>query len=148
MNKKLLSFLLVLSFMLAIIMPAATLASGDDEDDGFTVFASTFVSDKSVNIAKRSGGVVHANFTIEARYSIDRLGCSTLYIQEKQDDGSWKVVKSIVSSYSYNTDFHSVTLSYNGTVGLQYKSGVSWNAKDGSTTESGTLTSAIVTASN
>ena len=76
---------------------------------------------------------------------VDKLGFPSLKLQEKQGS-KWVTVKSATDKYAYNTSVHSYSLSYSGTKGNQYRFVVEYYAKDGSVSDSFTVTSSILTA--
>lgn len=69
----------------------------------------------------------------------------SLKLQEKQGS-KWVTVKSATDKYAYNTSVYSYSLSYSGTKGNQYRFVVEYYAKDGSVSDSFTVTSSILTA--
>lgn len=77
--------------------------------------------------------------------SVDKLGFSSLKLQEKQES-EWVTVKSATNKYAYNTSLHSYSMPYDGTSGNEYRFVVKYYAKDGDISDTKTMTSSVLTA--
>lgn len=107
--------------------------------------ASELIIDRAIYANDYGDGSIEFTADITTYGSVDKLGFSSLKLQEKRGS-EWITVKSAKDKYAYNTAIHSYSLSYNGTIGNQYRLVVDYYVKDGNIVETRNSTSSTLTA--
>ena len=139
-----------LSVMLTIIMLFTLLGCAQAQTGGSGVavpYASELINVTSIISAALSNGKVEFTARITATTVVDKVGFSSIKIQE-QSDSSWKTVKSVNGKYGYDRVSYAYALSYNGTVGKKYRAVVNYRVEDGDASDTRTRTSSGITAKN
>lgn len=113
--------------------------------EGIQPYASSLITSYSISTDRYTGGKIMITTDIVAFHSIEKLGFSSVKIQEYDND-TWTTVKRATNKYAYNALSHGYSLSYDGTTGMKYRGVVSFYAKDGATTSGRTVTGSEVTA--
>lgn len=120
--------------LLVLLLNGCGFAQMDDESQQSISRASELICRCSVSISV-SGTKLTAKGTIAANYRMEKLGASSLKIQEYRD-GKWVTVASKLSSFSYNKADHVCTVSYEGTEGKTYRAIGVFFATDGTKSDS------------
>lgn len=99
--------------------------------------ASYYLSSYNAYVYLPGDGEVRVYFNVEGTDDMDELGALTIEIWESTDNSDWYWVKSFTHDstpdmLSYNDDYHSGYVSYDGVAGRYYKAYVCiWGGKDG-----------------
>lgn len=107
--------------------------------------ASELIIDRTIYAFDYGNGDVEFVTDINTYGAVDKLGFSSLKLQEKQGS-QWATVRSATDKYTYNSSDYSYSLSYGGTPGNQYRFVVKYYAKDGDIVETRSTTSSVLTA--
>ncbi len=107
--------------------------------------ASELIVDRFVYAYALGDGEVKFTLDITAKKFVDKLGFSYIELQEKQGS-SWEKVKSASNKYAYNSVNYSYSISYNGTIGNEYRVYVKYYAEDDGVSDTKTTTSSALTA--
>lgn len=100
-------------------------------------YASAYLDNYTAYVYLPGTGEVRVYFNVEGTRYMDELGVLFIEVYESVDQTSWKCVKtfnhySTSGMLSYNDDYHSGYVSYNGIAGRYYKAYVCvWGGKDG-----------------
>ena len=108
-------------------------------------YASELIGARYIDAWAYGDGEIEFTAEIVAVGPVDKLGFSSLKIQEKQGS-RWVTVKSAYSKYATNAAQYDYTISYDGTPGNDYRLVVVYYAKDGDLSDTKTKTSSILTA--
>lgn len=101
-------------------------------------YASAYLDAYGAYVYLPGGGEVRVYFTVEGTGYMDELGALTIELWESTDGSNWSWVKSFTHDstsgmLSYDDDYHSGYVSYNGVSGRYYKAYVCvWAGKNGS----------------
>lgn len=120
------AFLLVMIF----VLPMSVSASVQPR-------ASHYLSAYQAYVYLPGNGEVRVYFNVNGTDYMDELGALSIKIYESTDGASWTWKKTFTHDstpgmLSYNDDYHSGYVSYNGVAGRYYKAYVCiWGGKDG-----------------
>ena len=123
---RILSFVLIMALMTPI-SAAATVQPR----------ASLYLDNYNAYVYLPGDGEVRVYFNVEGTDDMDELGALTIEIWESTDNSDWYWVESFTHDgtpgmLSYNDDYHSGYVSYDGVAGRYYKAYVCiWGGKDG-----------------
>lgn len=104
-----------------------------------TPFASELIISCSCGISAK-GTTLTATSSISAKVICDKIGFSSLVIQEYRD-GKWVTVSGKYSQYINDKAGYSISLSYNGKSGAKYRAQCKAYVKDGTLSDTASLTS-------
>ena len=127
---RLIALLLVFSFLVPVYAQAA-------ETESVQPRASAYLSTYGAYVYLPGNGEVQVYFNVTGTDDMDELGALSIAIYESTDSENWtwkKTFKHNTTSgmLSYNDDFHTGHVTYNGVVGRYYKALVCiWGGKDG-----------------
>lgn len=107
--------------------------------------ASELIVDRFVYAYALGDGKVRFSVDITTIRSVDKLGFSSIELQEKQGS-DWETVKSATNKFGYNRINYSYSISYNGTIGNEYRVYVKYYAEDDGVSDTKTTTSSALTA--
>lgn len=99
--------------------------------------ASDYLSSYNAYVYLPGTGAVRVYFNVEGTNYMDELGALSISIYESTDGTNWTWKKTFTHDstsgmLSYNDDYHSGYVSYNGVAGRYYKAYVCiWGGKDG-----------------
>ncbi len=99
--------------------------------------ASAYLTSYSAYVYLPGNGQVQVYFDVTGTDDMDELGALSIKIYESTDGVNWTWKKtfthdSTAGMLSYNDDFHTGHVTYNGVVGRYYKAYVCiWGGKDG-----------------
>ena len=99
--------------------------------------ASDYLSSYNAYVYLPGTGEVRVYFNVEGTNYMDELGALSISIYESTDGTNWTWKKTFTHDstsgmLSYNDDYHSGYVSYNGVAGRYYKAYVCiWGGKDG-----------------
>lgn len=99
--------------------------------------ASDYLSAYNAYVYLPGNGEVRVYFNVEGTGYMDEIGALSIKIYESTDNSTWTRVvtrthDSTSGMLSYNDDYHSGYVSYNGVAGRYYKAYVCvWAGKDG-----------------
>lgn len=99
--------------------------------------ASLYLSNYGASVYLPGNGEVRVYFDVEGTRYMDEVGALTIELYESTDRNNWTCVKIFNHSaypnmLSYNDDYHSGYVSYNGVSGRYYKAYVGvWAGNDG-----------------
>lgn len=130
---------IIVCFLIVVVtLPIRTYASSELE---VPTRASYYLSAYGSYIHLEEGGKIQVYFYVEGTRLMDELGSLSIQIYEcttnstDSDDWIWKETfkhSSTPGMLSYNDDYHSGHIDYNGVVGRWYKAYVCiWGGKDG-----------------
>lgn len=105
-------------------------------------YASTIIMSYKIAI-KDSSTTITADTSITTKVIADKLGFSSIKIQEKQGT-QWVTVKSAYSQYKSNGATHAYTLTYTGTAGNEYRAVAGFYAEDKGVSETRNATSSTL----
>lgn len=100
-------------------------------------YASSYLSTYGAYVYLPGGGEVQVYFNAQGTGYVDELGALTIELWESTDGSNWYWVKSFTHDstsgmLSYNDNYHSGYVSYNGVAGRYYKAYVCiWGGKNG-----------------
>ena len=125
-------FLRILSFVLiiALMAPISAVATVQPR-------ASLYLDNYNAYVYLPGDGEVRAYFNVEGTDDMDELGALYIEIHESADGVNWEWVDTFnhdttPGMLSYNDDYHSGYVSYDGVAGRYYKAYVCiWGGKDG-----------------
>ena len=127
---RLIVLLLVFSFIVPVCAQAA-------ETESVQPRASAYLSSYGAYVYLPGNGQVQVYFDVTGTDDMDELGALSISIYESTDGVNWTFKKtfthdSTAGMLSYNDDFHTGHVTYNGVVGRYYKAYVCiWGGKDG-----------------
>ena len=133
-RKSFLIRMIAIVMALVFIMPVSAAATVPETAQPY---ASSYLSGYGAYVYLPGTGEVRVYFNVEGTRYMDELGVLFIDIYESEDQTSWKCVKtfnhySTSGMLSYNDDYHSGYVSYNGIAGRYYKAYVCvWGGKDG-----------------
>lgn len=133
-RKSILIRMIAIVMALVFIMPVSTAAAVPEMAQPY---ASSYLSGYSAYVYLPGTGEVRIYFNVEGTRYMDELGVLFIDIYESEDQTSWKCIKtfnhdSTSGMLSYNDNYHSGYVSYNGVAGRYYKAYVCiWGGKDG-----------------
>lgn len=107
--------------------------------------ASELISATGITTSRYTGGVMEFTARITATDVVDKLGFTSIKVQE-YDGSSWNTVKTTTNKFAYDKVSHLYTVSYNGTVGKQYRAVVNYKVEDNGSSDTRTRTSSAYTA--
>ena len=136
MSKRFVSCILLVAF---VVLGAGAVA------ESIVPYASELIGARYIYAWAYEGGEVKFSAEIVAVAPLDKLGFSSLKLQEKQGS-RWVTVKSAYDKYAYDKAQHDYTISYDGASGNEYRLVVVYYAKDDGITDTRTKTSRTVTA--
>ena len=99
--------------------------------------ASDYLTSYNAYVYLPGGGEVRVYFNVSGTGYMDEIGALTIELWESSDNSSWTRVKSFTHDstsgmLSYNDNYHSGYVSYDGVAGRYYKAYVCiWGGKDG-----------------
>ena len=131
-NRKTILFARVLAIMLVmtLITPIGATAAVQPR-------ASAYLDNYTAYVYLPGDGEVRVYFNVQGTNYMDELGALTIYIYESTDGVNWTWVETFNQDttpgmLSYNDDYHSGYVSYDGVAGRYYKAYVCiWGGKDG-----------------
>lgn len=127
---RLFALLLVFSFLVPVCAQAAETVSVQPR-------ASFYLDSYSAYVYLPGNGQVQVYFDVTGTGYMDELGALSISIYESTDGVNWTFKKtfthdSTAGMLSYNDDFHTGHVTYNGIVGRYYKAYVCiWGGKNG-----------------
>ena len=127
---RLIALLLVFSFLVPVYAQAA-------ETESVQPRASAYLSTYGAYVYLPGNGEVQVYFNVTGTDDMDELGALSIAIYESTDGVNWTWKKtfthdSTAGMLSYNDDFHTGHVTYNGVVGRYYKAYVCiWGGKNG-----------------
>lgn len=127
---RLFALLLVFSFLVPVCAQAVGTASVQPK-------ASAYLSSYGAYVYLPGNGQVQVYFDVVGTNVMDELGALSISIYESTDGVNWTFKKtfthdSTAGMLSYNDDFHTGHVTYNGVVGRYYKAYVCiWGGKNG-----------------
>ena len=101
-------------------------------------FASSYLSSYSAYVYLPGGAEVRVYFNVSGTGTMDELGALTIELWESPNGSDWDWVETFnhdttSGMLSYNDNYHSGYVSYDGTAGYYYKAYVGiWGGKNGS----------------
>lgn len=129
-STRLIAFLLIFALTFPICANAA-------EVEPIQPRASAYLDNYGAYVYLPGNGEVRVYFNVTGTGYMDELGALGIYIYESTDGTNWTWIKTFKHDQtpgmlSYNDDYHSGYVSYNGVVGRYYKAYVCiWGGKDG-----------------
>ena len=113
--------------------------------------ASYYFSRFEDSVTALGNGKIAVEFDVVSTHTMTTLGASTVYIYEKQSDGSYEKVKTYTSAtvsnmLQSNTTHAYCCITYQGKAGTKYYAVVNYYAKDASGYENYKCTTNTVTA--
>lgn len=106
-------------------------------------YASALIMSCSCGISAR-GTTLNATASISAKDLCDKIGFTSLVIQEYRD-GKWVTVAGKYNQYINNKAGYAIALSHSGTSGMKYRAKCSAYVKDGSLSDTAGETTASKT---
>lgn len=124
------SILLVIVLLMPMDARAAT-------SETVQPYASSYLNSYNAYVYPAGSGEIQVWFTVTGINYMDELGALKIQIYESTDGGEWEWVKTFrynttAGMLSYNDDYHSGHVTYQGVAGRYYKAYVCiWGGKDG-----------------
>lgn len=118
---------------LSIFTSSALAAAGPQATVG--PLASDYLAYYTAWMTDMGDGEVALSFDVWGANTMAAVGAGYFCIQEKQSNGTWKIVESGYSSTSdeellaYDADIYGTTIYYQGVVGRQYKGSITAYAR-------------------
>lgn len=114
-----------------------------------TPYASAYLSDYSIAFGARDNCRMVITMDVNAPRVMNRIGCMMLIIENKID-GTWYECDTLVSAdypefYMYNTASYFHSIDYYGEPGVQYRVTMVAYARDNTGSDTGEVTSYVVT---
>lgn len=100
-------------------------------------YASSYLNSYNAYVYPAGNGVVQVWFSVVGTGYMDELGALMIQIYESKDNSTWSWVKTFRSNttpsmLSYNDNYHSGHVDYQGVAGRYYKAYVCiWGGEDG-----------------
>jgi hypothetical protein len=146
MKKNLIHAFILLVIVTMLTTSALAVNNGDVSGNSVSVIqASRYINTCETLITANSGGEIAINCAVTGTGTMDTIGVETLNIQ-KYSSGSWITVKSYNSLYEYDSVQASVSATYIGAVGSQYRVVAKFYVANSSGSDSRTMTTSSVTA--
>lgn len=123
----------IMAFVMAIPMGASAVTPETAQTR-----ASDYLTSYNAYVYLPGGGTVRVYFNVSGTDYMDEIGALFIELYESGDGTNWECVEtfnhySTSGMLSYNDDYHSGYVSYNGTAGNYYKAYVCiWAGKNGS----------------
>lgn len=134
-KKSMLLRLLAILMIIALVLPIGASAAVSETAQPYS---SAYLSSYNAYVYLPGGNEVRVYFNVEGTGYMDEIGALTIELHESTDGSNWSWVTSFTHDstpgmLSYNDDFHSSYVSYNGVAGRYYKAYVCvWAGKNGS----------------
>lgn len=131
------SFVIRLVAMLMVMVLTVPMGASAAVPETAQPYASTYLDNYSAYVYLPGGGEVRVYFDVEGTGYMDEIGALSIEIHESTDGVNWDWVEtfnhySTSGMLSYDDDFHSGYVSYDGTAGNYYKAYVCvWAGKNG-----------------
>ncbi len=127
--------LLAVIMIVAMIVPMSVSAAMPQT---VQPYASAYLDNYSAYVYLPGDGEVRVYFNVQGTGYMDELGALTIELWESSNGSDWDWVETFnhdttSGMLSYNDNYHSGYVSYDGTAGYYYKAYVGiWGGKDGS----------------
>lgn len=154
MKKRLLALLIAVFMMTSAVSAHDTTYQVESSDlqtvwSSVSPHASAYLSDYSIAFGARDNCRMVITMDVNAPRTMDRIGCMTLTIENKID-GKWYECDTLVSAdypefIATNTASYFHSINYYGTAGVQYRVTMLAYARDSSGSDTGKVTSYVVT---
>lgn len=135
-NKKKSTMIRFITLIIVIALMAPVEASAAVRET-MQPYASAYLDNYGAYVYLAGDGLVQVYFNVEGTNYMDELGVLTIKLYESPDKETWTRVETFKHDttpgmLSYNDDFHSGHVDYQGEDGLYYKAYVCvWGGKDG-----------------
>jgi len=139
------------AFILLVVVSMLTtsaLAADNVDVSGNSVSAiqaSRYINTCETLITANSGGEIAINCAVTGASTMDTIGVETLNIQ-KYSSGTWITVKSYNSLYEYDSMQASVSATYTGAIGSQYRVVATFYVANSNGSDSRIMTTSSITA--
>lgn len=126
--------LMAIAMVFAFLVPVSARAATPET---VQPYASAYLDGYGAYVYLPGDGEVRVYFTVEGTGYMDEIGALSIEIHESEDGVNWDWVEtfnhySTSGMLSYNDDYHSGYVSYDGTAGNYYKAYVCvWAGEDG-----------------
>lgn len=126
--------LIVLILVVSLIIPTAGIAATTPP---IQPYASYYLSSYNAYIYPAGSGTIQVWFVVNGTGYMDELGCLSVSLYESTDNTTWTWKKTFTHDstsgmLSYNDDYHSGHVDYQGVVGRYYKAYVCiWGGDNG-----------------
>ena len=137
-HKSLLVRLVSITMVFALLVPICANAAGNET---VQPYASLYLDSYQAYVYPAGSGLIQVYFHVQGTGTMDELGTLSIQIYECStnssniNDWTWKKTfthDSTSGMLSYNDDYHSGHVDYNGTAGKYYKAYVCiWGGNDG-----------------
>lgn len=154
MKKRLLAFIIAVLVMTCPAFAQETIStalapSSQINWSSVTPHASSYLSDYSIAFGARDNCRMVITMDVNAVRTMDRVGCMMLVI-EKKVNGTWYEADTLLSIdypefYMYNTASYFHSINYYGEAGVQYRVTMTALAQDDTGSDTGEVTSYVVT---
>lgn len=134
-NKK--SIMIRLMALLMVIVLMVPVCASAAAPETVQPYASAYLDNYSAYVYLPGNGEVRVYFDVQGTGTMDELGVLTIEIWESTNGSTWTWKESFTHDttsgmLSYNDNFHSGHVSYNGVAGRYYKAYVCvWGGKNG-----------------
>lgn len=120
------------------------IATEANTQDNVEIKSSSYISSYAISIAPSSSGKITVYFEVTGTSYMDKIGVSSVYIQEYRN-GIWYNVKSF-QGYNYNSPKYINEIIYNGVIGRTYRAKATYYAEKNGGSDTRTKTSSSVIA--
>lgn len=150
----------LLALLIAVLMMTCTVSAHDatyqsESSDLQMIWssasphASAYLSDYSIAFGARDNCRMVITMDVNAVHTMDRIGCSILII-EKKVNGTWYEADTLISAdypefIATNTASYFHSINYYGEPGVQYRVTMVAYARDNTGSDTGEVTSYVVT---
>ena len=136
-NKKTSAFVRLVALIMVLIM-AIPLGASAATPETVQPWASSYLNSYNAYVYLPGGDEVRVYFSVTGTGYMDELGALTIELWESPNGSDWDWVETFnhdttSGMLSYNDNYHSGYVSYDGTAGYYYKAYVGiWGGKNGS----------------
>lgn len=136
-NKKTSAFVRLVALIMVLIM-AIPLGASAATPETVQPWASSYLNSYNAYVYLPGGDEVRVYFSVTGTGYMDELGALTIELWESSNGSDWDWVETFnhdttSGMLSYNDNYHSGYVSYDGTAGYYYKAYVGiWGGKNGS----------------
>lgn len=140
----------LISIALVILTLSLCASSAFAKTDSVTPMRFSWYLDQySVGLGARANHQMSITMSVDGTGMMTKIGVSTVYIEHKIN-GTWCEFDTLFASdhpafYQYNTDNYLDTVYFTGTQGVQYRVTITAYARNSSGSDTGKVTSYIVT---
>ena len=137
----------IIAILSVVSSSTLSMALSDYANGGIVIQASQYISSCSALITAQSGSIMAVDCAVTGTGIMDTIGVKTLKIQKYQS-GTWTTVKTWSNLYNYNCLQGSVSSTYQGVSGSQYRAVITFYSANSNGSDTRTMTTTGKVAAN